>query len=345
MREHPTALRKRFVAGTCAVALGASLALMPLSSQPTPALASPASSKQAEAQEALNSLNAMKDRLSEAEGNYQMALGQQMEAQKKMDEAQGRIEEANEQIGGLQEQLSARAKSMYMNGATSFLDILLGSATFTAFTTNWDALNTMNQNDADMVTETKALRTEVEAKKAEFAEQEKVASDKADEMQAIVEESEALIAEQEQIYEELSAEAAALVRQEEEAEEDRQRQAASGNNGNRGPVSNAPADDGTIVGRAKSCLGLPYAWGAVGPNSFDCSGLVSYCLTGSYSRLGTTYTFLTYPQVSDPQPGDICVNANHCGIYVGGGEMIHAPQSGDVVKYGPVQSGMIYVRY
>ena len=83
---------------------------------------------------------------------------------------------------------------------------------------------------------------------------------------------------------------------------------------------------------------------AVGPDTFDCSGLVSYALTGSYSRLGTTYTFMAWPQVSDPQPGDICTSSYHCGIYIGGGQMIHAPQQGEQVKVGPVQSDMIIVR-
>ena len=101
----------------------------------------------------------------------------------------------------------------------------------------------------------------------------------------------------------------------------------------------------SVVNRAYSQLGKPYKWGAVGPNSFDCSGLVSYCLTGSYSRLGTTGTFMGWTRVSNPQPGDICVNSHHCGIYIGGGQMIHAPQTGDVVKVSSVHSGMIYVRY
>ena len=100
-----------------------------------------------------------------------------------------------------------------------------------------------------------------------------------------------------------------------------------------------------VVDRAYSQLGKPYAWGAVGPNSFDCSGLVSYALTGSYTRLGTTYTFMGWTRVTNPQPGDVCTNDHHCGIYIGGGQMIHAPRTGDVVKVSGVHSGMIYVRY
>lgn len=109
-------------------------------------------------------------------------------------------------------------------------------------------------------------------------------------------------------------------------------------------TSTSNANGGTIVSRAYSQLGKPYVWGACGPDSFDCSGFVSYCLTGSYTRIGTTTTFMGWTRVSNPQPGDVVTTANHCGIYIGNGQMIHAPHTGDVVKVGPVQSGMIYVR-
>ena len=118
----------------------------------------------------------------------------------------------------------------------------------------------------------------------------------------------------------------------------------SGNNTSSNTTSGSNANGGTIVSRAYSQLGKPYEWGACGPSSFDCSGFVSYCLTGSYTRLGTTLTFMGWTRVSNPQPGDVVTTATHCGIYIGNGQMIHAPHTGDVVKVGPVQSGMIYVR-
>lgn len=118
----------------------------------------------------------------------------------------------------------------------------------------------------------------------------------------------------------------------------------SGNNTSSNTTSGSNANGGSIVSRAYSQLGKPYVWGACGPNSFDCSGFVSYCLTGSYTRLGTTLTFMGWTRVSNPQPGDVVTTATHCGIYIGNGQMIHAPHTGDVVKVGPVQSGMIYVR-
>lgn len=99
------------------------------------------------------------------------------------------------------------------------------------------------------------------------------------------------------------------------------------------------------VSRAESWVGrAEYVWGACSPGAFDDSGLVSYCITGRYERVGTTYTFLTWPQTSNPQPGDICVCSGHCGIYVGNGEMIHAATEGLGVRKDPVHKKMIFVK-
>lgn len=108
-------------------------------------------------------------------------------------------------------------------------------------------------------------------------------------------------------------------------------------------------EGGTVVSRAYSKLGCAYSWGGIGPDSFDCSGFVSYCLTGRYCRLGTTGTFMGWTRVSDPQPGDVVVNSYHTGIYIGGGQMIHASDYNTGVIISSVAAGMnnnyIFVRY
>ena len=118
------------------------------------------------------------------------------------------------------------------------------------------------------------------------------------------------------------------------------------------PTPSAPSqsvDGGSVVSRAYSKLGCAYSWGGIGPNSFDCSGFVSYCLTGRYCRLGTTGTFMGWTRVSDPQPGDDVVNSYHTGIYIGGGQMIHASDYNTGVIISSVAAGMnnnyIFVRY
>ena len=112
---------------------------------------------------------------------------------------------------------------------------------------------------------------------------------------------------------------------------------------------NQSVDGGSVVSRAYSKLGCAYSWGGIGPNSFDCSGFVSYCLTGRYCRLGTTGTFMGWTRVSDPQPGDVVVNSYHTGIYIGNGQMIHASDYKTGVIISSVAAGMnnnyIFVRY
>ena len=382
MSEHTRPFSRRaFVGG--AAAFGISLCLPTLT--PTPAHAVTAAEKQAEANAALEKLNAMQEKLDRASDAHFEAVEERKAAEARMDEAQGRIDDASSRISELQGQLGDRARSMYRSGSSTFLDLLLGSTTFQAFASNWDLLNDMNENDANMVEETKTLRAEVESEKAVYAEQRDVADKKAKEAEEVEKEANALVDQMTETYNSLSAEAAELLRQEEEAREAAAREAArraeeemrrqaeaeeaaarerqqSNGGGNNDSSDDGSSDDepkpsssgnskpqsvsgNTVVDRAYGELGKPYAWGAVGPNSYDCSGLVSYCLTGSHSRLGTTGTFMGWTHVSNPQPGDICVNSHHCGIYIGDGQMIHAPRTGDVVKVSGVHSGMVYVRY
>ena len=124
------------------------------------------------------------------------------------------IDEATAQIEKLQDHLGTRARSMYRSGSASFLDLLLGATDFQSFTTNWDLLNDMNQNDADMVSETKQLKAEVEEQKKEYEAQEAVARAKAEEAAQVKAEAEALVAESRSVYENLNAEANALLEQE-----------------------------------------------------------------------------------------------------------------------------------
>lgn len=374
MTGHKNTLSRRsFVAGSAAVAAtlaGAASLAMPQSE----AYAVTAAQKQAEAQEALKKLDSMQQQLDIASADYYTAVDEQKAAQDRMDEAQVKIDETQARIEEVQEQIGVRVRSMYRTGSSSFIDMLLGSTSYRAFTSNWQFLNEMNDSDAAMVEESKQLKSQVEAEKAVYTEQERVAEEKARTAEEVKAQAEALVKEVQATYDSLSAEAAALVEQERQAAEEaarreaeaaeaaRQQAAASSSNSSSGGGSgsgsgsnsssntnnnkNQTVPGGTVVERAYAHLGLPYSWGATGPNSFDCSGFVSMCLTGKYGvRLGTTYTFMGWTRVSDPQPGDVCTNSHHCGIYVGGGQMVHAPRTGDVVKVSSVHSDMIFVRY
>ena len=380
-------MTKQTCASKSKVALNAAFAAIlavGLSVPAASAFAAPSDDKQAEAQAALQKLNQYQSELDQASANYEAAHQEQIDAQNRVDEAQKQIEDKTAQIEKDQQRLSDRARDMYRSGDTNFLDVILGASSFEQFATTWNMLETLNGNDAELVSETKTAREELQAAKQEAEEQAKVASDKAEEAKSVAEAADQKTSEMQQTYNSLSAEAQELISQERAAQEAQQQAAAaaaeqngtagndaattitnnnrnnttssnsnSSSNSNKNNASSSATNNSkpqsvsgnSVVNRAYSQLGKPYEWAAVGPNSFDCSGLVSYCLTGSYSRLGTTGTFMGWTRVSSPQPGDICVNSHHCGIYIGGGQMIHAPRTGDVVKVSSVHSGMIYVRY
>ncbi|OIK29475.1 hypothetical protein VT52_001120 [Streptomyces malaysiense] len=94
---------------------------------------------------------------------------------------------------------------------------------------------------------------------------------------------------------------------------------------------------------ARSALGRPYVWGANGPAGFDCSGLMQW----SYAHAGIQLPRTSQEQrfagrrvpLSQARPGDLVIyrsDASHVAMYVGHGQVIHAPHPGAAVRYDPV---------
>lgn len=328
-----------------------------------------AAQKQAEAEAVLVRLNAMQDQLDRASNNYTDALMAQDKAEKSRDAAQAKIQQLSKEISAVQERLNDRARSMYRGGPASVLDLLLGSSSFKQFTLNWEMITRINESDAALIQRSKDLRAQAEEQHKVFNEQATLAKTKADEAKVIADQAKQTVNEMQSTYNNLSAEAKQLLAQEEAAraaaqqeaanrEIERQRRmaprdsngASSGSSSASRGSSARPAprysssSGNVIIDRARAQLGKPYVWGAIGPSAFDCSGLVGYAVTGRIGRIGTARSFMSWPRVYDPKPGDIAVNSHHCGVYIGGGRMIHAATERVGVIEGPVQAGMIFVR-
>lgn len=112
---------------------------------------------------------------------------------------------------------------------------------------------------------------------------------------------------------------------------------------------------GPAIAAALSKLGSPYVWGAEGPSTFDCSGLMqwSYLQAGLVlPRVSSDQYFASTPVPTDQmQPGDLLVYAydtsdpttiHHITMYIGNGQMVHAPHTGDVVRIAPVYYDGLY---
>ncbi|MFJ2560202.1 MULTISPECIES: NlpC/P60 family protein [unclassified Streptomyces] len=111
----------------------------------------------------------------------------------------------------------------------------------------------------------------------------------------------------------------------------------------RGAVRAPNARAEAAVAFAYGAIGKPYVWGATGPGSFDCSGLTQ----AAWRAAGVALPRTTYTQVntgrrvarSELAPGDLVFfysGISHVGIYVGGGQMIHAPRPGTAVRLASV---------
>ena len=112
-----------------------------------------------------------------------------------------------------------------------------------------------------------------------------------------------------------------------------------------GPIVADSAAAQTAVDTAMAQRGKPYVWAAAGPGSFDCSGLVLY----AYKAAGISLPHSSLQQSrmgqavsrSDLKPGDLIFfysPVSHVGIYIGNGQMVHAPTSGDVVKVASIDA-------
>ncbi|MEU9517102.1 NlpC/P60 family protein [Streptomyces sp. NPDC048224] len=102
---------------------------------------------------------------------------------------------------------------------------------------------------------------------------------------------------------------------------------------------------GKAVGFAMAQIGKPYVWGAVGPSSYDCSGLTSAAWAAAGHPIPRTsqaqWAGLTRVSLSSARPGDLIIyfnDATHVGMYIGGGQIVHAPRPGRSITTAPAAS-------
>lgn len=272
------------------------------------------------------------------------------------------LEEAEETEKQQYEDMKLRIKYMYEQGDGSAVEALISSKDFSDLVNKAEYVQNVHDYDRQKLAEYVAtkeqvaeLKTSLEEEQKALEEKEAEFTEKQESLDTMITSKEAEIADLDAELQEIAAEAARQQEEERRAQEAANNRnnnsnnsggnSSGGNKGNGGSCgSSSSYVPGDAVSRAKSALGKPYLWGAAGPNAFDCSGLVSFCLTGRYNHTYSSKSFAGLPEVSDPRPGDVCYRVGHVGLYVGDGQMIHAPHSGTVVQYASVPDNMIIVR-
>jgi cell wall-associated NlpC family hydrolase len=311
-------------------------------------------SKQAQAQQVLAQIQQIDDSLGAAVESYNLANVQlkRIESDQRENRLQLKLTRANLKVA--QDSLAARLVSAYTSTQdNSTLSVLLGATSLDDLLSRIEAVNSTSRQDASIVQQVTSFKAAVQRHRAELrkahTEQRTIVAQKAAQKQRI----ESQLASRRQLLSSIKGEIARI----KAAEEAQQRQLAAAArsrlSGVQVPVADGlgvsastpegstvapPNVHGGVVGIAMRYLGVPYVWGGSTPRGFDCSGFVSYV----FAQIGVSVPHSSYSQfgmgtaisINALQPGDLVffTGASHVGIYIGGGQFIHAPHTGDVVK-------------
>ena len=315
--------------------------------------------KQAEAQSVLDQIREIDSELSHAIESFNLANVRLAKVDAELKANQRHLVLARSSLKGAQAHLSERLVSLYVNGGEeSAMEVLLGAESLDDLLNRLDAVERVSAQDARVLKEVKAFKAEVQKRKARLkrarivqAREVAARAERRSAIEAQLRERESMLASiKDQIAELQAAEARRQEQLEAQARErvaalSQQRQAqgldttSAATPATAEVIGPAPAARyGGVVGIAMQYLGVPYVWGGASPSGFDCSGLIMY----AYAQIGVSLPHHAASQygmgspVSRDQlaPGDLVFfnGLGHAGIYIGGGQFIHAPHSGDVVK-------------
>ena len=270
------------------------------------------------------------------------------EKQDEIDYLQTSIKNLEDSINRKEEEIRSRMYAMQSyNNSNSYVEYIFGASSFSDFFARVDSVNEITSYDEELIDEIADEKKQVEQQK-QTVETAKANIESQKQQQEVL---------QTQYQDLLTKQQNELAAAQEKQEEISSTQSSldsflssiiisnpsGGSNSSGGssvtPPQNVPTTNkygATVVAAAYSKLGCPYKWGASGPDKFDCSGLVMWC----YAQAGVYLDHYSGSQkesgavipVSQAQPGDILWKSGHVGIYIGNGQYIHAPQTGDVVK-------------
>ncbi len=320
----------------------------------------------------LSEIQALDASVSKAVDDYNAARIRLGEIQKKQEDNRRRLAMAQSSFRKAQRALEQRLLALYTSEGPSALEILLGATTLDDLLARAETVGRVSAQDARVVEEITSFAAEVKRRRAELAEARAEQEDAVSELAAKRREIEAKLSERRRLLASIeteierieAAEARRQARLQEEARQRLARTSSSGGSGGRSSSSSAagssasssaasspsvgsevtagtppPPRHGGVVGIAMRYLGVPYRWGGASPSTgFDCSGFIMFV----FAQVGVSlphnaaaqYGYGSPVSRSQLQPGDLVFfnGLGHNGIYIGGGQFIHSPRTGDVVK-------------
>jgi peptidoglycan DL-endopeptidase CwlO len=307
----------------------------------------------------MGQLQQLSDSLEHARAQYDSATAQLAQIQRDLRENRHELRIAKSNLHESERTIAKRLVTLYTTDQASTLEVILGAKNLDDMINRMDSAKSVTALDTRVLSQVKTFRTAVKRHGALLAHARATQAQVVAERAAAKRSIETKINEQNRLLSSLKTQIARLVaadaaRQLQMAREAQarltaeQQQALQQQSENVvGASAIAPSADtvvappptySNVANIALSQLGTPYVWAGSAPGGFDCSGLVMW----AYAQVGVSLPHSSYAQYGfgvpvsrdQLQAGDLVFfdGLGHVGIYIGNGQFVHAPHTGDVVK-------------
>ncbi|HEY4346269.1 MAG TPA: NlpC/P60 family protein [Gaiellaceae bacterium] len=326
---------------------------------------------QAQAREVVGEIDALNASLGRSDELVNLANVKLTAVQRNISVNRRELGVARHNLRASRRMIAKRLVNLYTSGSTSTLEVILGAHSLEDVLNRIDTENRVSSIDAKVAAEVARFETIVVRRRSELATERQHVSQLVAERSRQQHAIEVRIGERKSLLSSLNGEVAHLVAAQEAAAQRAARAAqpvaaiaqtqtaqvftqtpigATAVTPEGAAVIPPPSHSG-VVGVAMGYIGTPYVWAGASPGGFDCSGLVMY----AYQQVGVSLPHSSYAMASDGvavskdqlQPGDIVFfdGNGHVGIYIGGGEFVHAPHTGTDVQVSSLDEGSYAASY
>lgn len=295
-------------------------------------------------------VKAQVDRLYEeatqATEKYNGAEEKQKKLHKQVSDLQDTVARGQRDINDLRGDLGSVATAQYRGGGIDPSVQLFLSGDPDSYLDKAATLDRLSSRQVSTLEKVRAKQRTLDQQRAEAAGKLKGLADIREELGSKKREIQGKLAKAQRLLNSMTAKEKAKIK----AEEDRVTR--SSERASLGAGASASQRAAAAFAAAKSRVGMPYVWGADGPSSFDCSGLMMW----AFKQAGVSLPRTSQEQAdegtritsqSDLKPGDVIVmrsDLSHIGFYAGNGQILHAPKPGAQVRYEPIAtSGMPFM--